>query len=379
MKKTIIVLFTLIFLSVNNVVYSDDTTKDDTTKNDISNPEITYTLSLADAIEMAITDNPQLVANTHRQNANYINIKSAQITKNSLKGLPLNISSGFETFCMKEGYYVEAAKTTYELSIKEAEKIKANISYNVTEAYYNVLLLQKLVYAAQNSYNLTVENINTVEAQYKLGLVSKLDYENAKISVTIANNTLSSYILNKDIAIDNLKILLNKYDEKCTIVLTDEIECEEYTSDVETDIVNALNTRYDITALKKQKNLAEQYFELSKPLTEETAIYNNAYASYIEAENNFENTKKLISLSIKSTYNNILTANANMNIAKEQYETEAKKLEAAKLKYELGMITNSELTQTINTLYEVQTNYANAKLTYRMAVEKYKYEISIGL
>lgn len=374
MKKTIIVLFTLIFLSVNNVVYSDDTTK-----NDISNPEITYTLSLADAIEMAITDNPQLVANTHRQNANYINIKSAQITKNSLKGLPLNISSGFETFCMKEGYYVEAAKTTYELSIKEAEKIKANISYNVTEAYYNVLLLQKLVYAAQNSYNLTVENINTVEAQYKLGLVSKLDYENAKISVTIANNTLSSYILNKDIAIDNLKILLNKYDEKCTIVLTDEIECEEYTSDVETDIVNALNTRYDITALKKQKNLAEQYFELSKPLTEETAIYNNAYASYIEAENNFENTKKLISLSIKSTYNNILTANANMNIAKEQYETEAKKLEAAKLKYELGMITNSELTQTINTLYEVQTNYANAKLTYRMAVEKYKYEISIGL
>lgn len=374
MKKTIIVLFTLIFLSVNNVVYSDDTTK-----NDISNPEITYTLSLADAIEMAITDNPQLVANTHRQNANYINIKSAQITKNSLKGLPLNISSGFETFCMKEGYYVEAAKTTYELSIKEAEKIKANISYNVTEAYYNVLLLQKLVYAAQNSYNLTVENINTVEAQYKLGLVSKLDYENAKISVTIANNTLSSYILNKDIAIDNLKILLNKYDEKCTIVLTDEIECEEYTSDVETDIVNALNTRYDITALKKQKKLAEQYFELSKPLTEETAIYNNAYASYIEAENNFENTKKLISLSIKSTYNNILTANANMNIAKEQYETEAKKLEAAKLKYELGMITNSELTQTINTLYEVQTNYANAKLTYRMAVEKYKYEISIGL
>ena len=33
----------------------------------------------------------------------------------------------------------------------------------------------------------------------------------------------------------------------------------------------------------------------------------------------------------------------------------------------------------INELYDAQVSYANAKLGYRMAVEKYKYEISTGL
>ena len=68
-----------------------------------------------------------------------------------------------------------------------------------------------------------------------------------------------------------------------------------------------------------------------------------------------------------------------MDLSKAQYETELKKYDAAKLKYELGMITNNELTQTINTLYEAQISYANAKSNYRMAIEKYKYEITIGL
>ena len=62
-----------------------------------------------------------------------------------------------------------------------------------------------------------------------------------------------------------------------------------------------------------------------------------------------------------------------------QYEIDLKEYDAAKLKYELGMITNLELTSCINDLYSSQVNYANAKLGYRLAVEKYKYEITIGL
>ena len=43
------------------------------------------------------------------------------------------------------------------------------------------------------------------------------------------------------------------------------------------------------------------------------------------------------------------------------------------------MITNLDLTSSINDLYSAQVSYANAKLTYRLAVEKYKYEITVGL
>ena len=43
------------------------------------------------------------------------------------------------------------------------------------------------------------------------------------------------------------------------------------------------------------------------------------------------------------------------------------------------MITNLELTKSINDLYEAQTAFANAKVKYRLAVEKYKHEITLGL
>jgi outer membrane protein TolC len=68
-----------------------------------------------------------------------------------------------------------------------------------------------------------------------------------------------------------------------------------------------------------------------------------------------------------------------MDISEMQYNIKRKEYNAAKLKYELGVIANVELTKAINDLYDAQVSYANAKLTYRMAIEKYKYEITTGL
>ena len=87
----------------------------------------------------------------------------------------------------------------------------------------------------------------------------------------------------------------------------------------------------------------------------------------------------MIALLIRSAYNSICTSNADMETARQSYEMKQKEYESGKIKYELGMITNLQLTQIINELYEAQVNYANAKITYRLAVEKYKYEITIGL
>lgn len=342
-------------------------------------PPTVYKLTLNDAITMALTDNAQIIANEHRQSANKINIKSTRITKNSLKNLALNVSNNFESFCMREGYYVDAAEMTYRLSVIEAEKIKATISYNVTEAYYNAVLMEKLINAAQNSYELAVNNYNIVNAQYNLGLVAKLDFESASLAVSSAKNTLDSYKLNRETAIENLKILLNKDDENCILTLTDEIETEEFTSDVSNDIISAKETRYDIISLKENKELASRYFELSKVLTIDSATYNLAYASLLEANYNYDNSVKLITLSIKNSYNNILTSKSSMDIARSVYETEFNKYNSNKVKYELGVISNNELTQSINSLHEAQVSYANAKLTYRMAIEKYKHEINTGL
>lgn len=340
---------------------------------------VVYELTLPEAIEMAYTDNPQLVANEYDRQGKEVSLESAQLQEKAYRHVSLNVATNFDAYCLKEGYYLKAAKVQLELSDKEREKIKGNIAYNVTEAYYNYVLVQKLVNAAQNSYDLALSNFSVVELQYNLGMIAKLDYENAAISVTMAKNAVDSYKLNMETAEENLKILLNKDDENCVIKVFDDVDCSDYTADVESDTAAAMESRYDLTALKESASLAYDYFDLAEILTSDSAIYNTSYASYVKAEYNYTNTKKLISLLIKTSYNSILTSKASMDTAKLAYEMKLKEYDSAKLKYDLGMITNLDLTQAINSLYEAQTQYANAKVTYRLAIEKYKYEITVGL
>lgn len=338
-----------------------------------------YAITLSEAIDMAYEDNAQLEANELEQYGNEISLKSANTTMRSYRNVVVNVSSSFEAYCLKNGYYVEAAEMALRLSQSENEKIRASIAYDVTEAYYNLVLMQKLTAAAENSYNLALDNMTVVDAEAALGMIPNIDYQNAELTVAKCKNALDTYKLQMQIAENNLKILLNKDEENCRIIPTDEIECEYYSSDVTADIEAAMNTRYDVNALKEQRDLAEKYFDMSSALTDHSATYNTAYASFMKADYNYTHNSKLIALSIQSGYNNILTSEANMETARQTYEIKLLEYESSKLKYELGMITNLDLTSSINDLYSAQVSYANAKLTYRLAVEKYKYEITIGL
>ncbi len=342
----------------------------------------TVELGLTEAIEMAMTDNAQIIANGYRQLANQKNLESAHANKkdavNSSKNMPILSATTINELLLKKGYYVEAAKMQQRLTLEEADKIKSTIAYGVTEAYYNLVLMDKLIGAANNAYSLAISNLEVIGAQYDMGLIAQLDYENASLAVDNAKSMVDSYILNREIADANLKILLD-VPQDTTLILTDEIETEEFSADVDVDIASALNSRYDISAAKEAEQLAMLYFDIAKSFTSGSAVYNTAYADYIDAQNTCQSALDGISLSLKNSYNSTLTTHTAMELAKRQYEIKLKAYDAVKLKYELGMISNLELTNSINELYDAQVSYANAKLNYRMAVEKYKYEISTGL
>ncbi len=371
MKKFLSVLLSALIAIVPFAALADETLPENETK--------IYALTLNEAIEMAYENNRQLEANEYEQYGNEISIKSAERAQWDIRKLPVNVSSNFETYCMKNGYYTEAAKMALRLSQSEYEKIKSSVAYNVTEAYYNLVLTKKLVSAAENSYDLALDNKAVTDAQFTLGMIPQLDYQNSDLMVEKCKNALDSYKLTEQIAEENLKILLNKDEENCKIEPTDEIECAPFTSNVEEDAKKAMETRYDVNALKEQRDLAEKYFNLASVLTQNSATYNTAYASFNKADYNYAHSSKLIALSIRQAYNKILTSNADMENLRLTYEMKLREYESAKLKYELGMITNLELTSSINDLHSAQVSYANAKLTYRLAVEKYGYEITIGL
>ena len=337
----------------------------------------TYNLTLADAISMGISDNPKLISLDIANKSHKINLEAAKITKRQYKDIVVS-ASAYDVMYVKKGYYVD----TYEMLIRlnEREKIKAEetIKYNITESYYNYKLSQELVYVTEQAYNLATQNLSSMEKRYELGMIAKIDYETALLSTQSLKNTLDSYKRNSEIAKENLKINLG-ISEDCILNLTDGIECEEFSADIGEDLKNAENNRYDIMALKESYNLAGKYFDYTKALSPDSHNYQTAYSDFITKEYDYNNNKKLILLSVKNSYNNVLNSKEALETSKKSRDISEMKYNINKVKFESGMITNSELTASLNEYLNENISYENAKLKYKLAVEKYKKEILIGL
>lgn len=350
---------------------------------DVLSPESSetkvYSLTLNEAIEIALTDNPQiLVCETSAENLKK-QLEAAKINKAHLKDVrKVSASSGYEAKYIKGGYYVHSCEAGIMLNELENKQIRSKIAYNVTQKYYNLKNCEKLVNIAADSYNLVLGNYNNAVISYGLGIISKNDLDNTEIGVKRAKYMLELYQNNLDIAREDFKIALRKNSENCTFVLTDEIVCEDFNADIGADLMLAKENRYDLAGLKSSYELAKEYFDLTG-LTSDSATYTSAYSKYITAEYNYTNNSDLILLGVKSAYNSAVAAKNDADVAQTNLALKEDAYNIAKIKHEQGMITNSELSSALIDASQAEIENENAKLTYKLAQEKYKYEISIGL
>ena len=373
-KKVVSIIICTMMVSLS--VYADG---DDTTETVDSAEPAVYTISLADCINMATTENPQLEACDIKKENYETQLSAAKITKSNYKdNRTVYVSSGYEVTYIRGGYYVDSFQSALDLCDFERRQIESTLAYNATQKYFNYKNCMKLVDIASKSYDLAAENYNSMKLSYDLGLVSQNELDNAQLSLKRAEYIVQSYNNNCNLALDDLKIALRKNNEDCTLVLTDEIECGDYEGDLNADLVTAENSRYDINSLKSNYELKKKYLDLTG-LPSTSAKYTSAYSDFITAEYNYTNNKDLILLGVKSSYNSISSAKNDLDIANDNLNLKNSAYNIAKIKYDQGMITNMELMSAMNDVSQAEIELENAKLTYKLAVEKYKYEISIGL
>jgi len=371
---SVLLCLTLTFICV----FADDNVIDEIAY-ESSSSTVVYTLSLNDAISMAVTDNPQLKACEAKQNNNRIQLDSAKYSEHSYsKTRTVSVSSGYEVTYVKGGYYVFACEEAIKLCDKEYEQIKSKIAYDVTEKYFNYKSVLKLVELTEKSFGLVAENYNNAKLSYDLGLISKYELDNAELSVKQLKYNLENLKNSCELAKDSLKISLNKNNVDCDFILTDNVTTELFTTNLQEDLELAKQNRYDINGLKSNYLMAKKYFELTT-VPNTSAKYNSALSSYITAEYNYNNNSALILLGVKSAYNNIFATNNALDIKDSTLNLKKSNYEIAKVKYEQGLITNTELTTALNDVAQAEIDLENAKLSYKLAVEKYKYEINIGL
>ncbi len=335
-----------------------------------------YILTLEDAIGTAISNNEQLVACQVKKEAAETSVSVAKSEQRAAKKSPFVIN---ELIYVKNGYAVAAQEMQVRLAEAELKQITNRISYQVTEKYFNIKLAQQLVLIHQNGVEMAKENMQIVSTQFALGMVSELEVSNAEIQVKRTTLALEDAIRALALAKEDFKITLGITDP-CDFSLTDSITYEDYSFDVTADIASAMNTRYDVMSLRELAKLDELYFTITQKITaENTADYQNAESTHLQSHYNYETNSKLIGLSIRAAYNNIASQKGNLEIAQLALNVKQREYDTAKLKFEMGMITNLELVKTQTELLQCQTELENAKLSYKLAVEKYRYEITYGV
>lgn len=370
-KRNIILSSMLIVILLLSAVASAET------QDSASAPD-TYTLTLEQAIEMAIKDNPQLVsADTKIKNAKKQK-EDAQREQREQKGF-IKIPDAFALVPVKQGYYVEQADFNIKSANYEKEQAKARLSYDVTQKYYTLKLMEALCANAENTYNLSLENKASIDAQFELGMVAELDVNSAAYNVSQAKAALDKCKRDYDISKRSLLIALQIENPDTELILTDTIDYEEFSSDVDKDIENAMTTRLDVFSLEGALSLAKSYRKITLTLGYSSPEYSAANQTVVQSEYNSSNNKKLIGLGIRSEYNDILNASDSVLLSKKNVELRNREYDIAKIQYDLGMITNSQLTATLNAATAAGIEFENSKLTYKLAVIKYGYDITIGL
>ncbi len=338
----------------------------------------TYSLSLADAIEMASEYSPDLECwDVNKQNLK-VQYDSAVRSKIENKKTPVNVNQNYELIFVKNGYYVEAAKSQLELADIEHDKIKNKIAYDVTQKYYTVKNASKMFDIAQSASQRATDNLSVTRQKYEMGACTKLEVDNADIALMQCEANVQKAKNAYSLALDSLKIVLGIEGERI-INLTDDITAGEFSADLDADTKQALLTRHDVNALKISASLAADYFSTASNLSKKSTTYFSAYTNSITAKYQFNTGVKNIGLLIKSAYFSAAEAQNDTRIAKQKLDYAKSTYEVNKVRYEMGMITGTVLSSISDELTAAENAYENALLTQKLAAEKYNYEIFTGI
>lgn len=368
MKKKIlsVLLAFTILISLGNFAFAEESDSS------------TYVLTLDEAIKLALANDPA-----------YKNFDSAELNaqkqldkayrdQRELKGA-IRLPAGIANVAVKQGYYIEQAKIAKETTKRSKLQYESKTAYLITQAYYNVKLAEDMVETTRTAYELALKNKKSIDLQFSLGMVSQLDVNKAGYSVNETKAQLDKNERTLALAIKSFASSLFVEETDAEFKLTDEIVCGDFKASLTEDTAKAIDNRLDLYQLKSVYSQAEKYTKVTALLGQTSAQHSDAVQSKLSAETNYKNAVRQTDIFINSTYNSVLDAYDALKLAEENYSIRKQEYDISVIQYDIGMITNEQLISSMNFATSSKIQLDNAKLTYKLAVEKYNYEIAIGL
>ncbi len=403
----------------------------------------TLRLSLVEAVNLAIQQNPQLQSTQLDEEINRAKVQEvkasalpqvngdASFTDNFLRASQILPGEVFgrpgESIAVKFGTRyqmganaqvsqtlynpslnigLKAAKTSQGLYELQTFKSKEDLIYNVINLYMQLQMIEKQTELVENNLERTQRLIDITSAQFKEGIIKKVDVDQLKVNYTNLTTQLSNSANTRVQLLNNLKTLMNVDSEQpiaITVVGVEPIpvsqqldlsantdlaliDYQRKLQDLNTASIQAgylpslslianlgyqaqTNELFDNAATKgfasglyglklnipifdgfsrKSKITQSQYQSRQLELNRKY-LMRNVENQFVNARNNVQQNRKVLS-----------AQEENMKLAEELYNV-------AKLSYTEGISPLSELINAENGLKEAQTQYLTAMLQINLS------------
>ena len=316
---------------------------------------------------------------------------------------------------------IKAKQTEIDLILEQARSSSLDMSKQVKDAYYSVLLAQASLKVLEQSITNAKETLKTTKTSYEQGVSSEYDYLRAQVQVNNLNPTYISAKNGVDLAILQLKMLLS-------LPETQEVEITETLQDYENNVslldesqpqtslenntelrqldLNIASLQHSLKMVKSQhlptlsamgqytyQTQAEDFkfgdynwvssalvgLSLNIPIFNGNTVINKTKQvelSLKELQMQREYAKDGMNLQLQSAIKSMNAAKEQLVVNRESIAQAEKGYEIAKVRYNTGSGTILELNDSELSLTQARLNYQQALYDYLSA--KASYEKVLG-
>ena len=278
---------------------------------------------------------------------------------------------------------------------KEMARIASNFalaqSTNNYDAEINVLtadavktyfeLKQAIEAASISKGNLATQEtiLKNTNAKFRLGVVSKQDVLKAEISYNQASVDLAAAQSKEALA----RISYNLYFDFSTmqnVTPTDSLAVTQIsTITLSNAISSAVANRNEITAAAfslKYKEL--NLIEVGNSYSKASSYYLQAQADLMLAQKNYKEMPAKMELDVRSKYMDMLNSKSSVDLGRMSADKAAETFRLAKLQYDMGMATLTDVQLAQAGLFASQLQYSQSLLKLKLAVVAYEQSTTVG-
>ncbi len=304
---------------------------------------------------------------------------------------------------------IKAKQTEIDLILEQARSSSLDMSKQVKDAYYGVLLAQASLKVLEQSITNAKETLKTTKASYEQGVSSEYDYLRAQVQVNNLNPTYISAKNGVDLAILQLKMLLS-------LPETQEVEITETLQDYENNVslldesqpqtslenntelrqldLNIASLQHSLKMVKSQHlptlSAMGQYTYQTQAEDFKFGDYNWVSSALVGLSLNIPifngntviNKTKQVELSLKELQMQreyakdgmnlqLQSAIKSMNAAKEQLVVNKESIAQAEKGYEIAKVRYNTGSGTILELNDSELSLTQARLNYQQALYDY--------